>query len=227
MSEATTAEAAYAKNKKGEFVCPECDRTYGLERALKRHLSEKHGAPLSASAQRRRRQKSEEIAQPELEIVVVDEDSVSFQVRSQLRELALPLRDELSKIERRLVTLVRETSDLREAKAQIERMLRNLEGQQAQVQSGAGKGQEAMYRKKVLAVQEYLHRLPEELQGGFTASALAASMKAEGISPVLSAQAAAAVISELHDQGILRLDRVSRGGGNSFIVVGRNGNSGG
>jgi hypothetical protein len=228
MSEATTAEAAYAQNEKGEFLCPDCNKPYGTTRALKRHLTEKHGGTPSKSAQRRRelKQQMEAAGGSPGQNEPPDIDTVSFQVRSELRELALPLRDKVATIDRRLVELDREVRDLREAKNQIERTLRGLEGSPAGASAGTTAAANIGYAKKLEAVKRHLERMPTELKGGFTANSLVDSMRAAGVTPALSSQVAARIIVDLRDQGIVRLDRISRGGGQSFLLVSRNGDKG-
>jgi uncharacterized C2H2 Zn-finger protein len=216
MPRASTA-ARFEQNSEGQFICPECENTYSRERAVRRHMTEKHGWPKAKTTLAKKT--AQEPAEP---LEAPDEDTVSFQVRGELRELALPLQEKLEVLDRRLVALNREAQDLRDARNQIERTLRSLLGPQ-QAAKGVNMS-ETVYRKKFKAVQDYLKRLPGELQGGFTANALAESMKTDGVTPVLSSQAAAKVIEELHSQGVLRLDRISQGGGKSFILAGRNGN---
>lgn len=240
MSSAPAAAEAveFQQNAKGDFVCPDCGNTYSRRRAVRRHMSAKHGWPPSAvttmhkeraerAAGRGTTQGKKEPAArkeaPPLELEEVDEDTVSFQIRAELRELALPLQEKLATIEKRLVVLNREAQDLREARNQIERTLKGLIGTQ-QPAGNAHVGGDAVYRKKFLAVQDYLKRLPPSLQGGFTANSLSDAMKADGITPPLSGQTAARAIQELHDQGVVRLDRISKGGGKSFLLNSRNGN---
>lgn len=215
----TTAAARFQQDAKGQFKCPECENTYSRERAVRRHMTEKHGWAPAKGNEPRTARKLQEQDPPE----APDEDTVSFQVRSELRELALPLQEKLELLGRRLVALNREAQDLRDARNQIERTLRSLLGPQQQAGSMHASGS-AVYRKKQLAVQDYLKRLPEHLQEGFTANSLAESMKADGVTPALSGQTAAKIIEELHGQGVLRLDRISKGGGKSFLLAGRNGN---
>jgi uncharacterized C2H2 Zn-finger protein len=215
-----TAPAQYEQTADGQFKCPECENTYSRERAVRRHLTEKHGWPVSEKTARKRQEPAELAKGLTKADELPTEDTVSFQVRAELRELALPLREKMQTIERRLVEMTREMQDLREAKNQIERTLRGLEGTPAKVQSNAGQGHEANYRKKVMAVERYVTTtLPPQLQEGFTATALAEAMKTDGVTPVLSAQVAARAIGELRDRGILRLDRISKGGGASYLVT--------
>jgi carbamoylphosphate synthase large subunit len=221
-----SAPARFKQNTEGQFVCPECGNTYSRERAVRRHMTAKHGwepakKTVAKKAQIARR---EEVRQPLTSEDAPAKDTVSFQVRSELRELALPLQEKLATLDRRLVALNREAQDIRDARNQIERTLRGLIGTQQQASTRGVNLSETLYRKKFVAVQDYLKRLPPELQEGFTANALAESMKTDGVTPALSGQTAAKVIQELHEQGVLRLDKISQGGGKSFLLAGRNGN---
>src|SRR3954471_24652025 len=99
-----SAPAQFEQNAEGYFVCPECGNAYSRERATRRHMTAKHGwDPAKQSAEKRARTEArrEEIRQP-LTLDAPDEDTVSFQVRSELRELALPLQEKLATIEKRL-----------------------------------------------------------------------------------------------------------------------------
>jgi TolA-binding protein len=199
---------------KNTFVCEQCGASYTTESGLKRHLSSKHGAPLSESAQRHRRKKEQRV-----QAAMTDEDSVSFQVRAQLRELASPLREQLREIERRLASLNREAQDLREARQQIERMLRNLEGPQAPAK-GAGDLSGANHAAKQQAVERYIEANYEELKDGFTATNLEQAMKAANQTPPISVGKTLAIVRDLHARGLLRADRVIRGGATLYMPVG-------
>src|SRR3954453_17059208 len=145
-----SAPAQFEQNAEGYFVCPECGNAYARERATRRHMTTKHGwdpAKMTTDKKAQIARRTEPQEPP-------DEDTVSFQVRSELRELALPLQEKLATIEKRLVSLNREAQDLRDARNQIERTLKGLMGPQ-QVTRGVTLS-ETMHRKKFLAVQDYL-----------------------------------------------------------------------
>lgn len=217
-----TEAAAIAGNdvtKTEEFVCqePGCGKSFLRERALKRHLSTVHGAPLSESALRakRRRERAEETPSPA-------EDSVALQVRAQLRELSLPLHEQMAGIDRRLVEIRREATDLREARTQIETVLRRLEPQPTAVKS-SGSNNRIGRAEKQIVIEQYLRDHGDTFPGGFTASQLAAKMKQDGVKPVASPEMTRNILQVLHERGIIRIDRVAQGGGNLYLVVGRNG----
>ena len=214
MSTAPAVPAHFEQNSDRQFMCPECENTYSRERAVRRHLTEKHGWPASNKTSR---------SPSRIELPADDEESVSFKVRAELRELALPLQEKLKTIDRRLVEVSREAADLREAKKQIETTLRSLLGPQAPVVHGAALNGKMSFAKKAAAFEQFLTRLPDDLRAGFTATAISERMKEQGVTPVMSPQVAKKIIDELHDRGVLRLDRVSKGGGNSYVLMSRNG----
>lgn len=239
---------ATAKPKTKTFKCkePGCGKEFSLERGLKRHMSQTHGAPLSDvtlgnrarnghaesdaerhqrglrgknDARKERREAELRAKQDEEYAARVGEDSVSFRVRANLRELAAPLREEHATIERRLVVLGREQADLREAKRQIERTLQNLEGPQAPARS-APDFSRADFATKQKSVERFIETHREQLVDGFTASDLNRQMKEAGVTPVMSPEKTRAVIQVLHERGIVRADRIVKGGGQLFMIIG-------
>lgn len=155
------------------------------------------------------------------EIEVPAEDSVTTQVRSRLRELTLPLREQLAEIDRRLIGLNRERDDLLLAKREITKTIDHLEPTQAKANGGTAGLAVASYTKKRNAVDEYVKQNRAKLAKGFTAAELAHKMKDEGIQPVMSPEMTRKITKDLHQAGLLRADRIVKGGGQLYVPVGK------
>jgi hypothetical protein len=128
----------------------------------------------------------------------------------------------MAEIDRRLVVVNREVSDLREARAQLEKTLRGLEGPQAKA-TGVGNLSAANFETKQKAVRRFIERHAAELSGGFTVAALNREMKRLGAKPIMSTEVTNRAVQTLHEQGLLRADRIVKGGGMQYLIVGRNG----
>jgi len=210
---ATQTSVPFEQNTEGEYLCPDCGAAYATSQGTRRHMTEKHGWPRSPKTSRK----------PKEELVMVeDEDSVSFQVRSNLREMASPLKEQMASIDRRLVEIGREQIDLREARRQIEKTLQYLEGTPAPAK-GAPDFSRADFQAKFAATEKFLADYGDSLDKGFTATDLARAMKEAGVKPVASPEKVRAIIKQLHERGVVRVDRVAKGGGNLYMLVGRNG----
>lgn len=198
------------------FACEECGTSYSRERGLKRHQSMIHGAPLSESAQRRQAKQAREAPSAAVE------GSVSLDVRFKLREIAAPLREQLVDIQRREVELRRELDDLKDARLQIEVVLRRLEPKAPAL--GAPDTRGVTDIKKLNVIEKYLVGHAVELADGFTIQSLHREMKEAGVTPISSPQKMRTLIEQLRDRGMVRMDRIVKGGGNLFVLVSRNGN---
>jgi hypothetical protein len=149
-----------------------------------------------------------------------DEDSVAVQVRASLRELTAPLKTQLAEIDRRLVVLNRERADLLEAKKEINKTIRYIEPSQASA-NGAGQLAEKGYAAKKALVEKYLIAHRRKLGKGFIAAELTRQMKAAGITPVISASMMLKIVRELHERGVVRADKIVKGGAQMYVLVGR------
>lgn len=171
------------------------------------HLSNTHGA-----IGQKKMEKARGLPEP------TDPDSVTAQVRTQLRELTAPLREQSAEIDQRLVAIAREQRDLREAKRQIESVLSKLEASPAQKMRPVSNGSEARGEDRRKAVEEFVTAHRQLLEDGFTMNSLCETMKENG-AMALTSKTMRPVVETLRDAGILRADRVIRGGGMAYQVV--------
>jgi Fe2+ or Zn2+ uptake regulation protein len=81
--------------------------------------------------------------------------------------------------------------------------------------------QEQQTAARLDAVRSYLAENPGAVTEGFTANALIDPMRDHGF-PVSTASLAP-ILQQLRDEGVIRLDRVARGGGNLYKLVNANG----
>lgn len=144
-------------------------------------------------------------------------EPVSMQVQASLLELALPLREQLAQIATRTAELQRELRDLREATQQISKVLRGLEGTKAPAK-GAGSGGETRRARKREAVQAFVEGNRYAYQDGFTNQQLLADLNRNGERH--SKDAVRLATKDMHERGLLRVDRKARGGGSVYKLVG-------
>jgi len=207
-----------AKTTATPWVCPDCGQAYGLERALKRHQSTMHGAPLSKSALRRQRQKDAE----QKEQTMPEPTGAAAEVAAQLRELTKPLREQHAQILARLNELQKESTELRAAQRQIEMVLHRLDPE-PNGSKPAGRGTGSHDAKNVLkrpSVEQFLDAHADMFEDGFTLASLNGAMRNAAWKPVVGLDYLKGIIEEMHGQGILRIDGVAQGGGTLYKVVG-------
>jgi len=151
-------------------------------------------------------------------------------VRSQLHELAAPLRAQLAQIEDRLATIQTEAKDLREARSEITKMLARLDPDtskpgrpgpktmrvESRVSGNAERAQRQLEAK--LAAVQAIITTEDGWADGFTSNQLAHTLSAR-VPRGLSAKSARQVLELLRDRGVLRHDRVVKGGGMQFKLV--------
>jgi len=210
------------------FVCeePDCGRSYSRSRALRRHLTQSHGYP-----------PSEKTAKNRKKVAVPDTDGTpAARVRAHLAELTTPLREELTTIDKQIEGLSneieafkaakgREIKELREMKKQIERTLRGLSGKPAsnimkRTAASAGTGNRFDQQAKLEAVERYLTSHADGLTEGFTAAEVHRWMAEEGTYIAMAPDKVRDAINVLHERGVVRADRITRGGGQSFVLIG-------
>jgi len=197
------------------FQCDTCGKTFETQRALGGHLAGAHPNRVGTS-------KTAKNAKARAERV--DEDSVSFQVEARLRELIAPFEEEIRTIDRRLLAMDKERRDLNAAKRRLEKSLTVLRPQSPAKGNTAGIAQ-ASFEAKRTAVREFIDANAGELQDGFTAAEINRQMKAAGAGPAMAPDMTLKVVEQLRDQGVLRADKIIRGGGMRWMIVGRNGGS--
>ena len=147
-------------------------------------------------------------------------DTVSMQVRSKLRELVLPLREQEAEIDKRLVSINRERDDLMAAKKEIRKTIEHLEPSQAKA-NGAGVNADISYAKKKNIVEQYVRTHHAKLADGFTGADIDRQLRAAKIEPVMSATVVLKVLREMHANGEIRADKIVKGGAQLYVVVGK------
>jgi len=197
------------------FVCDTCGKAFASSNALGGHLSAAHRDRVGIS--KNAKSKAKALAQ-------ADEDSVSFQVEQRLRELIAPFEEEIRTIDRRLIAMDKERRDLNAAKRRLEKSLTVLRPQAGAKSNTAGIAQ-ASFEAKRTAVREFIDANAGELQEGFTAAEINRQMKAAGAGPAMAPDMTLKAVEQLRDQGMLRADKIIRGGGMRWMIVGRNGGS--
>jgi len=199
------------------FQCDTCGKTFETQRALGGHLAGAHPNRAGTSKTARNAKARAER---------VDEDSVSFQVEARLRELIAPFEEEIRTIDRRLLAMGKERRDLLSAKKRLEKSLMVLRPQTGAKANTAGITQ-ASNEAKRKAVEEFIEAHAGDLAGGFTASDLNRRMKAEDFGPAMSPDKTLRLLETLRDYGVVRADRMIRGGGMQWMIVGQNGDGDG
>lgn len=156
--------------------------------------------------------------------------SVLAGVKDLLRDTEAPLRASLDQITAQLATLDEQRAELIEARRRIESTLRTLDPDRVLPGTKPGpKPKTAVERRfaienvssseKAQRVARYLDEHADELSNGFTASELDRRLKSNGGSPPMSSEYVRLVLRDLHDRGVVRLDRKTKGGGKAFKIV--------
>lgn len=152
------------------------------------------------------------------------------QVRETLRALSDPLRSQLGEIEARLVEVEAERDDLKKARAEIVSVLAkfdpSMRPNKAKPKSASASAAAEANRargirqdvERVEWLQAYFVEHPDEFEEGFTAHSLAGAVTTK-IPRGLSVATAKRAIVELRDRGVVRADRVTRGGGMRYRLT--------
>lgn len=217
---------ATTPNAAGNYQCTVCGREFSRKQGLGRHMSETHGRPTTrAAAAKRAASKRANGATPVKRTIETTE--VEGTIRDQLRELAAPLSEKRKQIDRRLDALAREAQQLRADRADIDAVLKRLDPSSQPAPKGSmtpAKSQgnqaraERQHVERVEALREHLTRNADELREGFTINQLVEEIKASGGKPMTTSTLRPA-IDQLRDAGIIRADRVTRGGGMRYQLV--------
>jgi len=192
------------------FACDTCGKTFETQRALGGHLAGAHPGRVGTSKTARNAKARAE---------QVDEDSVSFQVEKRLRELVAPFEEEIRTIDRRILAMDKERRDLLGAKRRLEKTLGVLRNQ-APAKSNTSGLSTADDEAKRKAVAEFVDLHADELQDGFTGFSLWNQMKRDGFGPSMSHEKLMKALESLRDAGVLRADKVVKGGGMQWKLIG-------
>jgi len=207
----------------GRWHCPICESAYAQRHNVLRHLQdvhgylsdtayrEKHGLPLGMG----RRAKKAQQPQSEGE----------SRGRTELKATVFgPLRTRLRNIDRRIEKLQGELVELRDEKRDIEFVLKRLDPSSfVSSSSAAASSPRSPDREKTALIRGFIEEHVEELEAGFTQTSLHEMIRANGIVGVVSPVTVGSAIEELRDAGLVRADKIVKGGGMQFVFVGSNG----
>jgi hypothetical protein len=246
---ATTAESKKSTTKKvgtytagedGLFECPEpdCTKTFTLNRGLNRHLSETHGYEPSDTAvakkstrtltdaeRKSRGQRGKNEAKKERALLDRATREAVADVRGSLADMVTPLREKLRDLDQRLDVNLAEAHALRAARGDVEAVLKRLDPTFApppKRSDGNAARTERQQAERVAAIRGFIAEHPEELENGFTANSLVEIFKVRGLYAMTTGTARKA-LDEIRDAGEIRLDRIAQGGGQSYMLIGANG----
>jgi hypothetical protein len=190
-----------------------CGRTFKSKQGLGRHLTDGHG--LEPASKKSRAAAS-----------VIDPDTYEGQVKMQLLALAEPLKAQVADIDTKIEAAMTTLRDLRKAKSDVMAVLGKLVPEEKNTTNGRA-GSAAAYAaanllRKTDRVQELLTENPKMFPEGFTPNLLAAELTTK-VHGGLSNASAQKVIETLHDRGIVRADKVTRGGGMNYMLISKKG----
>lgn len=199
------------------WKCDVCGREFSRKQGLGRHMHETHGTPTTRQVGR---------DAPAAQAKSAQTSSMLGEVERELHELLAPLRKRLAKLNADIGNRTAELVELRKARTYIEGTIRKLEpapkansATSDRGAKGARAAAEYGYRRKLANTREYLIANASTLRDGFTVQSLTEAMKRDGVTPVASNTKVAQILDDLRDQGVVRADRVTRGGGMSWLVV--------
>lgn len=142
--------------------------------------------------------------------------SASTDVRGQLTALAAPLENELRSIDAQIKALSEELDELREARRDVAFVLVRLNPSLAKPKKKRGWAPRGGTRAP--EILDFIESHNGDFADGIIYTKLFGAMKAEGIA--IGKDKVKAGVLELHESGVLRLDRKTMGGGNSYKLVG-------
>jgi len=179
------------------FTCPDCGRSFTLERGLTRHRNYAHGGT---------------------------------SVKSEPQPMPYTVQGLTSGLEQEVARLEAELATLDEQRHQLQAQLRPLKGAlTALTRQWANPGPKKQPAKKKPAsrhaseelvgqVYGWLEAHTTELEGGFTGKELHRRITSNG-GLTVSPDRVRLVLAQLHDQGLIRLDRKTQGGGKLYKLV--------
>lgn len=194
-------------NADGKYVCPTCDEEFETQQAYGGHAT-KH-----AREQRAGR--------------AVAQFSIKAQVAEQMREVLAPMQAQLDELNAGIATRTRELSEMREARTMIIGVMNKLDptvstkAKSNGSPNGAAAVASRSFDLKLAKVREVVEQHPELFEDGTTANALGDHWREQGWQPQVSLVTIRRCFELLRDQGIMRADRVTKGGGMSWKLVGK------
>jgi hypothetical protein len=212
----------------GRWYCDECDANYAARDKLLKHYKEKHGC-LSDSEYRQKHGLPPGMGNRRADRSGDAEPPVETKGRAELKATVLgPLRARLRNIDRRIEKVTGELAELREERRDIDFVLKRLDPTSfvAPKNTSGMVGRSPDTEKKAL-IRRFIEEHADELVDGFTQTSLHEKMTANGITGVVSAVTVRAAIEEMRDIGLVRADKIVKGGGMQWLFVGKNGGKAG
>lgn len=153
---------------------------------------------------------------------------VSVAVKAQLAALVEPLLEQLGGIEQRLAALDAEREELTASKRQIERVVNGLQPSKPKKHpSGSSTDKRSpdesprvqrQWEERIATVQRFIEG--HEFADGIVASQVSKAIASNGGENV-SPGKVRTCLEELHNRGVLRVDRKINGGGVAYKLVGQ------
>jgi hypothetical protein len=147
-----------------------------------------------------------------------------------MREVVAPLREQHREIGAQIEIKTAELVELRAARTQLESVLRKLDpatfkpdGRSKNGSNGAQAHAAKMLERKTATLRTLIAERPELFADGVTANALSDLWKEEDLQPPVSIATLRQAFDQLRDEGIMRADKVVKGGGMSWKLVTNNG----
>jgi hypothetical protein len=201
----------------GPFICEVegCGREFTRIQGLGRHQAETHGLPTSRASQ------SKKPTQPKAQ-------SLQSEIANEVHELLAPMHTRLAAVNAEIETQQRKLTELKDARASLESVLRKVDPASMIKQSGriaaAKNSHDAKNQRKLDNARSFLDEHREDFADGIIATRVITSMREAGIEPIASPEKMRRILETLRDEGLIRADRVVKGGGMQFVyVAGRNG----
>jgi len=194
-----------APSTDGTYACPDCSEVFDNHRALNAH-----------SAKHKREREGQRFSPKAL-------------AQEALRELLAPLREQLAEVNAEIDERTRDLQELREARTMIEKALRQLDPNASTPKSktaaanGAAGVASASLDRKVATLRALTQEHPELFEEGVTANALADYWQSNDLQPAASLSSIRKGFEQLRDEGIMRADRVVKGGGMAWKLVNNGG----
>lgn len=193
------------------YVCPDCGRSFSLERGLTRHRNYAHPGGQPAAP-----------AKPKVTSATIGEALGA--TPSEWESVTAPLRAEAQRLRGEYDALTAEREQVASQMRRLEAAVRALDRTEApkkpgpQANPGPKKKRAHASEETVSQVLGYIQSHPEELAEGFTSSDLARKIASNG-DLGLSKDRIRVAVNTLHDQGQLRLVRKTQGGGKLYKLT--------
>lgn len=208
------------------LVCEVCEREFPSPQALGGHRYRVHG--LRGGSRRSKQRQQQATTKPEpsraLEAPELEPGDVRAKIRATFESVSGELRAQLAELEQTIEQRELELKDLREARGDLRAIIGRvapgsleLTKQAKAVSNGSQKRAAKDLAAKVEAVEKIITTEPKWSEG-FTSNRLADDLS-ERIPRGLSTKVARTVLEELRERGVVRHDRVVKGGGMQFKLV--------